>query len=684
MHLGEQLQAPYGFEALRAGVIYHFLYSAGVDSQALLLTFGAPVSRDAAAPVPRPGLATKPQLIRLRRDRFEESIRSGLLRPVEKPRTLPHWLGDVSIQDLLLHDQRDDKRRHPHSERIDTMLAHLWSALQQVPEILASANPAAALNRLARGCLPPQNECKFRTAFFAYLCFSRERLALHYPISNLGKWDRTNRDKKFGRPSILGAWHGHSSCSQAIQEMCLQGFRDYAGPGQDMRSIYRKTMLRIFGCRPEKDLRQRMSFVHPEGRPFPTYGQFRYRVGQVFDLETRQLLKFGSARVRTKLAPSLGKFTDATANAMEILQEDAYSIEEVVMGYLPGSHLPRIYVVRILCVSTGMVVGIGFSMKGEKAEAYRMAKFCMAVDKVWFCSLFGIVITHDEWPSVGLPLHQVDDRGPGATVGADASDSRLRPMIKELVPSYSGQSKANIETRHPKTVKLEGAPYRKVTRQSVVQLVRREIWKAIESNKSTNALPRLGPCALRDRVLATPVGLWKYLVELGRTFSYEVPRYQAIRGHLVKVDVTVRDGAVFFEGFRYWSAQLRDSGLLAMCSIQVHAYLLPMCVRHLFLDTPSGILTVDWADGIRSGGDEFWLSLAEIDQLKELRAEELAEFVIHREAAKADVAMRFEEETGMAFDQSELRPGRAKRGNAASLDEARQIMPLLRAAGGKK
>ncbi|MFZ2987016.1 hypothetical protein [Ideonella sp.] len=684
MRIGQPLIAPHGFEVLKSDRVYHFLFGDGPQSRVLLLTFGAPVASPPEANAVAGLKHPRPDLVLLRRDRFEEAIRSELIRDHSNPHPLPHWLGDWTVAELIEHDKDDHLRRVPHSQRIDAMLAHIWPAVEQVAAILGSESPEAQLNRYARRCTPPQHETRFRTAFFAYVAFGLERMALHYPIDRIGKWDRAERNKKFGRPSALGAQHGHSSCDEAVIALCLQGYKDYSGPGQSMRQIYRKTMVRIFGCTVVTGARQRISFVHPDGKPFPSFGQFQYRVGQAFDLQTRQLLKFGSARVRSRIAPSQGSYTTWVGNAMEILQYDGFFIDEVCVGYLPSSYLPRICVVRAICVGSGMVVGVGFSLRGETAEAYRMATFCMAVDKVWFCSLFGIRITEAEWPSAGLPLHQVTDRGPGATKGAQGESIELQPMINELVSAYSGQSKATVETRHPKSVKTEGAPQFKVTRQSVVQVVRREIWRAIESNKSTNMTARLGPAAVAERTLPTPISVWNHLDQIGRTFAYQVKRDQVIRNYLSKVDLTVQDGAIYFMGFRYWSKALRDSELLERATTRCQGYLLPACVRHIFIDTPDGILQVDASFGIRTDGEELSLSLAELEQLAQLRAEQQAEFREHREAARADVAERFEAETGIPFDQAEIRPGRAKRGSTASQEEARQVMPLLRASGGRR
>jgi len=256
-------------------------------------------------------------------------------------------------------------------------------------------------------------------------------------------------------------------------------------------------------------------------------------------------------------------------------------------------------------------------------------------------------------------------------------------MIQEVAPSYSGQSKANVETRHPKKVKLEGAPQYQITRLSIPQLVQREIWQAIESNLTTNVQSRLTPDAIRAGVLPTPVHFWNYLNELGRTFAYRIPLEQAVRAYFTKIDLTINDGAVFYMGYRFWSPALRDNIVLHGRST-VQGYMLPTCVRQILLDTPDGLIAVDAAHGIRTGDEEYFLSVAELEQLAKLRSQEQAVLRVHREAAKSDVAERFTAETGMSYEQIERRSGRAKRGNAASREEARQTMPLLTPKGGRK
>jgi hypothetical protein len=107
-------------------------------------------------------------------------------------------------------------------------------------------------------------------------------------------------------------------------------------------------------------------------------------------------------------------------------------------------------------------------------------------------------------------------------------------------------------------------------------------------------------------------------------------------------------------------------------------------LRQIFLDAPEGLITIEAAYGIRTNEEEYFLSVAELEQLAKLRSQEQAALRVHREAAKSEVAVRFTAETGMPYEQIERRPGRAKRGNAASLEERRQTMPLLQPKGGRR
>jgi hypothetical protein len=706
MQTGTQLYAHEGFETLRKGHIYHLLRSDASKQRVLLVEFSpcqlpakdlvqgyvgdessAPVAARRPAKSPqRPSFAFKPILHYLSRYSFEQGIDAGMIAPCEHQEELPPWLASLSIDELRAYSLQCKKKKRSHEQRIDQTLLHLWPLVQNLDQVLTADVPDVVINAHARTCNPKQNETRLRIAFYAYVCFGLSRWSLHYAVNKIGRWNRAGRQKKFGRPSRLrGANHGYNANDPEMIQRMLDGYRKFAGPGQHLNRIYHRTLVSIFGCVVQAEPSGRKAFIHPAGNPFPSFGQFAYRMKQTFPLEVRQTYKYGYARGRDTLWHSQGRFTESVGNLMERTEQDAYCCTQVAKGYLPGSHLPPLWVVRIRCITSGMIVGIGFSFGAESAAAYRMALFCTAIDKVRFCHLFGINIHPEDWPSIGLSPHIVNDRGPGSTAKADLAIQSLRAMIKESAPSYSGQSKASIETTHPKQIKQKGKPQYLETRLTIPQIAVQEILRTIADNQCIDVSDRLNNLALSEHVFATPACLWKYLDSKGRNVSVPTVFDEAVRACLMPVEVTVRDDAVYFKDARFDSEELKHSGALQKAHdlgrYFLTGYMLDTCVRHLWVDIGEKLVQVDAMLAIRDGQDQLYISVLEIEQLQQIRRDAKLELKSHRLAVKAQYETVFQGYTGKPFEQAEVKTGRSRRSKAASRQDAQEMVEYLRAGG---
>lgn len=709
MQTGTQLCAPEGFDALRKGVVYHLLRSDAVRERVLLLEFrskpirsksktrvqGTGSSVDAEVSVPMASVETgspdsfRPVLHYLLRHRFEQGLDDGLIVPCESQEELPPWFTGLSIDELCRYAQPRPGRKKSHHDRIDRIVAHLWPLVQNLEQVLAAESPDTVINAHARSCDPIQHETRLRTAFYAYVCFGFSRWALHYAVHCIGRWDRMGYKRKLGRPSrIHGAYHGYGTNDPEMIASILEGYRQFAGPGQHLSRIYRRTLTKVFGCVTQTDPSGRKSFVHPAGRPFPSLGQFSYRVAQAFPLEVRQVYKYGHERVRNRLTHSQGRFAESVGNLMERTEQDAYCCDQVAIGYLPGSHLPALWVARIRCIASGMIVGIGFSVGAERAAAYRMALFCAAIDKVQFASLFGLPLQSEDWPSIGISPHVINDRGPGCTAKADPTNVAFMPIIKEAAPSYSGQSKASIETMHPKQTKREGKPQYKETRLSIPQLAVQEIQRVVIDNNSTDVMDRINNEALKNLQLPTPAALWHYLDRKGRNHAITMRFEEAVRAYLEPIEFTVRDDGVYFKDARFESDALKCSGVLqkahSLGRYTLPGYMLDVCVRHLWVDLGTELVQVNATLGIRDGQEQLYVSAVEMEQLQQIRRNKRLELKDHRLAARSEYEAAFEAHTGQVFDQGTLKPGRSRRSKANSVKERQEIMGYLRAAGGRK
>lgn len=709
MQTGTQLCAPEGFDVLRKGVVYHLLRSDDVRERVLLLEFrskptkrkvkicahvaSVPAGAEAPALVASANTgspdAFRPVLHYLSRHRFEQGVNDELIVPCEYQEELPPWFAGLSTDELYQYALPRVGRKKSHHDRIDRIVAHLWPLIQNLEQVLAAESPDAVINAHARSCDPIQHETRLRTAFYAYICFGFSRWALHYAVHCIGRWDRMGHERKLGRPSrIHGAYHGYGTNDPEMIERILEGYRQFAGPGQHMSRIYRRTLTKVFGCVPQTDPLGRKTFVHPAGRPFPSLGQFIYRVAQTFPLEVRQIYKYGYARVRNRLTHSQGRFAESVGNLMERTEQDAYCCDQVAIGYLPGSHLPALWVVRIRCIASGMIVGIGFSIGAERASAYRMALFCAAIDKVKFASLFNLELKPDDWPSIGISPYVINDRGPGSTAKADPVDAAFMPIIKEAAPSYSGQSKASIETLHPKKVRLEGKPHYRETRLTIPELAVQEILRAVVDNHSTDISDRLNNEALKDVVLPSPAALWNYLDRKGRNHALNKRFEEAVRAYLTPIELIVRDDAVYFKDARFSSEALKRSGVLQRAHdlgrYKLQGYMLDVCVRHLWVDLGTRLIQIDGKLGIRDGQEQLYVSVAELEQIQQIKQGKKLVLKEHRLVARSEYEGVFEAQTGQVFEQAVLKPGRSRRSKKSSVEERQEIMGYLRAAGGRK
>lgn len=689
MHIGIQLHAPEGFETLEKGHVYHLLANDIEGGRVVLVEFvERPMRKSKTAKRPKnrtPEPLTIPCF--LRRESFERGLIESRICPVETQRELPPWLGELSSAQLIAFNKERKTGIKKHEDRIKAKINHLSNALNHVGEIVASVDPFAAINRFARSCEPSQNPTRFRTEFLTYLLFGRNRLALHYPIHKIGHWDRFEKTgQKFGAKSgVRGANHGFGSNDPEMIRKIDKGYRTFSGLGVHLADIYQKTATQIFGCKAVDNGFDGKKLVHPLGRPFPTQEQFDYRINQLYSLEERQRTKYGEVRARHSHSAPRGSFTDHVALLLERVELDGYFIDEVPEGFLENSQLPKTSVVRIRDTASGLLAGIGFSVGGERASAYRMALFSMAIDKVKFCSLFGFPIKHKEWPSIGLSPDAVTDRGPGITAGGRARSEDEQPVYAEGAPSYMGQSKAVIESSNPRSVNIEGPPSYVTTRMTIPQLAVREIVRTIKENSGRDISARLNNNAIIEGVPHTAIGLWNYLDERGRTCAIPTPFEDAVRNFLTRISVKATSRGVEFEGQPFDSPALRETGLhqkmVNKQILELDAYMLDVCVRHLWVEVGGELVQVDAQLAISDGENQLYVSVKELEEIHKLRNSGNRELLEHQVANIAHWHERFEEQTGLDFDQGTRRSGRPKRNSPESIEERRQIKTYLQGKG---
>lgn len=680
IQIGSQLHAPAGFKELQQGVKYYFLSSDGAHERVHLISLVSRPPKKRARSGEKGGVRMETPvhlavLVAMRKSAFELGLESGAIIPHPHQANLPPWLESLDGRNLGSLDQARVKPKKLHESRIDEILEAIHPLVERYKEILASDNPDKVINKHARECKPIKNETRIRLAFYCYLLFGRSRYALHYATGSLGKWDRNARaiGSKRGRPSkSKGKQTGHNIDS-AAKEKILQGYKKYAKLGKCMTSIYQESMTKVFGCLVRADEKEFKSYYHPKGEPFPTYGQFDAHVAKAIGRSAIQDMKLGPNRVRTKLAPSLGMFTQCVANLMERVESDGYVVQEKPMGLVDGSTLKSLVVVRKRDYASGLITGVGFCLGSERASGYRMASFCEAIDKVKFFALFGITISSNDWPSIGASPHAIADRGPGSTDEGYSSDIQYKPVIRGMPPSQAGQSKAVMESSNPKKLKNEEAPSHLRSEKNVFELVRRELRQVLKDNDSRDITDRITPDLWEKVRKPSPNSLWSVLDSLGRNDGVRVSFENAVRKFLPCYEVTVKANGIFLHGQRYDSPALRKTPLLDRVavsqSLRMDAYVLEACVRHIWIEVDHQLIELDLQVGLRVGDDMLYMSLNEI----KLREEEMlltaAKYKEHRHATASMAHRQYEDETGLKWDGSTRKAGRPKSGTKLALLE---------------
>ncbi|MFX1737138.1 hypothetical protein PXJ20_21040 [Paraburkholderia sp. A1RI_3L] len=671
MLTGTRVTAPNGFEQFAKGVPCYFLGNSKLRHRAVFVRFewsgrGQPASYIHA----------------MDRDDFEAALDAKNL-VLSDGLDLPPWLASREGVNFAAIDADRMSMKRSYQDMVDARYLYIEPALNDLEAILAADDVAAAVNVWARRASPQQHEARFRIWFLTYLCFGRNIWALAPPFHRCGQWNRdTHSTKKQGPPSkAFGAGYGHGMTA-AIRELCVQGYRKFALPGKPMSDIYAEAMNKVFGC---KCIRKRidgqpdaLEFFHPEGKAFPSLRQFTYQIRNVLGEATVEVMRYGRQRHRRTLVPSKGRFSEEVAYLLEKVEFDGYYTKERPRGYLEGSVLPALCVVTARDMMAGTKVGIGFSFGSERADAYRMALFCMAVPKDFFCRLWGLKLDAMEWTTIGLHASSKVDRGPGSTSQFAASEA-AQPAMDEMAPSYSGQSKATVESSHPKNVKFEDEPEYVLSQLVPVELARREIVRLIGYNHTADMSDRMAIDRELANVLPSPHALWNHYAARLRTAGISMSIADAVRTFLKKTPLKVEADGVYLGSLRYDSDELRASGLLnrivrnSSRAEWVDGYVLSLCIRHIWVEVDGQLLMLDAMLPIREDEELLFISVAELEQWEEARARVKPVFAVQRVAAKGEMRDMFEQATGKAWDAGTRRAGRAKK-TAQAKQEAKEAM----------
>lgn len=689
MFVGLQLEAPQGWGSLMAGSRYYFCgdRSDVVNGVSVLTVLIACFLNSG-----KRWQSWRVQLFMIPRQEFEEALtqRPPKLKQCARQYNLPPWLEEVDDVDfnqidehrqaLAGRDLESDEGASMYSYRkqVEGRLNKIAPAVEIATEILRAPDPFKKIHQVLKGdkaCQPH----RVQLWFFAFILHGQNQWALKRPTHTIGRWLRSaehHKGKKLGRPALAGTSFGWSTVG--MQDRIVEAYLERCGPAKTMRSIHREALREEFGCTTVKDRDGVDTWVQSANQPFPSYGQFRYVVVQALGLEHVQTTIYGQPRMKSKSKINNGNQTGQYASILEELQVDAYYVSERPRGMHSDEPSEALAVAEGVCVTTGAVVGIGFSLGSETGEAYRSMLFCMAAPKDYVARLYGIPPDKLNWQIQGIGSAFTSDRGPA---GHRKFAERLEQQfpIKTIAPSYDGRAKATVETTHPKSTKLEGAPSYVLSDLNVMGMVKREIFRAAAKNHSKDISPRLSEQAIHDfhnaRLVATPHHYWQYLSQRMRTHARQISLEEAVRSFWTPVKLAVDRDGVRFRHRHYSSQELLESPLMKMVGLtrglQVQAYVLSLVARIIWVDVNGTLMELEATTRVRVDDEDILVPLSQLAETEKLLREIQSRTRESAQAAMNRAEKDFQDMTGVRWDAGQRKKGSPPKPKGSAAHEAK-------------
>lgn len=678
METGTQVEAPTGCGSLTSGQVYYFC---GCYDEKVLLVWFVNAKH-----------GWRVHCIRLAKVDFECALNgeAPLILRTAVQHTVPPWLWPEGNLDYdKLEERRQKSDRKTYREQAEDRLLKITPALRESDKILAALDPNAAIARVCRKAGIKDHPHRLQTWFFAiYLHPGAGVWALKKPAGRTGTWDRASEKhatKKLGRPRLIDANAGSSTA--LIKEKIITCYSKRCRVGKSMRAIHADALFEDFGCITTKNKDGINVLIHPENKPFPSYGQFRAVVVKALGPEKVRQNLYGDARIRNSKAHDDGSYKAQVANLLEDLQVDAYYVSERARSLCSSEPMPRLAVVRARCTASGANVGVGFSLEGEAEEAYRAALFCVAVPKELIFRLYGVDSSLITWDMQGLPPTCLSDRGPaGSSTLIQGLQTRF--PLKAVTPSYTPKSKAPVESGNPRKVKLEGKPSFVQSDLSVPQLMKRELLEAVRQNHAQDISDRLTNQEavefLRRGWPATPQRLWAFRTEQMRTHARVISVEQAVRLFLRPVQFSVNEKGVKFRNFIYSSQEFRLNGVHARLAKlnkpEITGYALAMALMIIWVEVDGKLIELTPHKVIPCDDEEYLISVTDAADFEAKRAA-LASLTRQAGEAAANAARgAFKKSSGKNWSGGSRRDGVPKRPRGPLAEEARATKARQRKA----
>ena len=209
--------------------------------------------------------------------------------------------------------------------------------------------------------------------------------------------------------------------------------------------------------------------LHPDTpeNEYPTLRQFQYFYHREYNQVTRLQKRSNDIEYSKDL-----RQLHSTVNTQVLGPGSRYEIDATIADIYLVSNLDRSRIIGrptiyfVIDVFSRMVTGLYIGLENASYKTSIQALYCAFTDKVALCKKYGIDITYENWPCIGLPDAILADRA--ELFGHQVENLEKSFSIRlENAPPYRGDLKPIVESRF-KLIQAEFKPFAKGVVQDVI------------------------------------------------------------------------------------------------------------------------------------------------------------------------------------------------------------------------
>lgn len=253
-------------------------------------------------------------------------------------------------------------------------------------------------------------------------------------------------DPKPGRPRTIQPGHGVAATKHHRANMRLAWAHSPVGKnGRGLKAAWTWMLITKYSEHVKVLPGDEVTVQIENYDAVPTFEQFRYHYREEFSFAVRALNRMQRRKFDLAFKPLLtgtlaGVGGPGYRYYIDATVLDVYAVSRLNRNRIIGR--PTLYLV--IDEFSRLIVGMYIGLEPPCWAGAMLALWNCSIDKVAFCAQYGIDIPADIWPTGGIPLHLMGDRGELSSRDAERLSQGFSLDVENARP-YAGEAKGPVE-----------------------------------------------------------------------------------------------------------------------------------------------------------------------------------------------------------------------------------------------